>query len=93
MYTLVFAARFKKSFRKYSDSGKFPMKKFEQALAHLVAGENLPVSYDDHQLKGILATFREFHLSQDLLVQYERNEVLRFVILRKIGTHTELFGG
>ncbi len=93
MFTLVFATKFKKLFRKYQQSGRFPLEKFQQALAHLAAGEDLPISYSDHQLRGSLETYREFHLGQDLLVQYERDEVLHFITLRKIGTHTELFGG
>ncbi|HXK31633.1 MAG TPA: type II toxin-antitoxin system YafQ family toxin [Candidatus Paceibacterota bacterium] len=92
MYRLVFAPRFKKSFRKYRQSGVFPLEKFERALACLRAGEPLPLSYSDHALKGSLAHYREFHIAQDVLVQYEQDEVLELITLRKIGTHTELFG-
>ena len=92
MYTLAFATRARKSLRKYNRSGSFPRAKFEKALDCLRSGESLPVSYGDHALHGELFIYREFHLTDDLLVQYKRNEELRVITVAKIGTHTELFG-
>jgi len=92
MYTLVFASRFTKSFRKLSKSGRFPLQKFELALKYFKNGKTLPASYQDHKLKGELSIQREFHLGYDLLVQYKRNEEQNIITLSKIGTHTELFG-
>ena len=59
---------------------------------HLREHGILPVSYRDHQLHGELSIYREFHLVDDLLVQYKRNEALRVITIAKIGTHSELFG-
>ncbi|MEK7107244.1 MAG: type II toxin-antitoxin system YafQ family toxin [Patescibacteria group bacterium] len=92
MYILAFATRAKKSLRKYHHSGSFPLAKFEKALYCLRRGEPLPVFYADHALHGELSVYREFHLADDLLVQYKRNEDLRVITIAKIGTHSELFG-
>ena len=93
MYKIEFSARAKRSLYKYSRSGSFPQKKFKEALLCLGKGTALPLSYQDHGLHGLLADYREFHIAQDLLVQYERDEILKLITIAKIGTHTELFGG
>ncbi|HXK38707.1 MAG TPA: type II toxin-antitoxin system YafQ family toxin [Candidatus Paceibacterota bacterium] len=92
MYLVVLSSRARKSLRRYSHSGSFPKGKFRQALMHLREHGSLPVNYRDHQLHGELSIFREFHLADDLLVQYKRNEELRIITLADIGTHSELFG-
>ncbi len=92
MYTLAFATRFTRAFRKYNRSGRFPLDKFQKALAYLEAGKALPAPYTDHSLKGPLVDYREFHLEYDILVQYRKNEEQKIITLSKIGTHTELFG-
>ena len=92
MYILAFATRAKKSLRKYNRSGSFPIGKFEKALDYLRNGEPLPIFYGDHTLHGELSIYREFHLADDLLVQYKRNEILQVITIAKVGTHTELFG-
>lgn len=92
MYTLAFSARFTKSFRKKCRSGRFPLKRFEEALANIQDGKPLPSNFHDHALTGELAWYREFHLDYDLLVQYHRNDTERIVTFSKIGTHSELFG-
>lgn len=93
MYAIVLSTRAKKMLRKYRKSGSFPHGKFKIALAYLRSGEILPPAFLDHQLKGLLAIFRELHLAGDMLVQYKRNDALRVVTIIKIGTHAEVFGG
>jgi len=58
-------------------------------LSKLATKEPLPKEAKDHQLKGLLKEFREFHIGGDLLVMYkiENNQV----ILVRIGSHSELF--
>lgn len=92
MYGLVRSSRAKKAFRKYEKSGWFPLAKFKVAVAHLRAGTPLPAAFLDHQLKGSLSMFREFHLAQDLLVQYIRDDKTRVVTITDVGTHDDLFG-
>lgn len=92
MYLVILSSRARKSLRRYNRSGSFPKDKFKQALLHLREHGFLPMRYRDHQLNGDLSIYREFHLADNLLVQYKRNEVLRVITIAKIGTHTELFG-
>jgi mRNA interferase YafQ len=63
---------------------------FINAVSILVNGKKLSPEYKDHQLKGKLSKFREFHVGGDLLVIYaiENN----IIYLLRFGTHSELFG-
>ena len=92
MYRVAFTTRARKSLTKCVRSGVFPQIKFRQAISCLEKGQSLPLTFKDHALKGSLEGYREFHLAQDLLVQYERDEALLLVTIYKIGTHAELFG-
>ena len=52
--------------------------------------QELPKEAKDHQLKGELKDFREFHISGDLVVLYRiENDI---VYLTRIGTHSQIFG-
>jgi len=63
--------------------------KFVVLVGKLLSCEDLPIEAKDHSLKGEWRSFREFHVSGDLLVIYKiENEVLKLV---RIGTHCELF--
>ena len=92
MYKVEFAIRAEKSLYKYSRSGSFPQEKFKRMILCFRKGKPLPLSYRDHSLQGSLLGYRELHLAQDLLVQYEKDESLKLITIAKIGTHTELFG-
>ena len=53
--------------------------------------QELPKEAKDHQLKGELKDFREFHISGDLVVLYRiKNDTLQ---LLRIGSHNEIFKG
>jgi len=63
---------------------------FINAVSILANNEILPSEYRDHQLKGELSKYREFHIGGDLLIMYViENDIL---YLLRIGTHSELFG-
>ncbi len=60
-------------------------------VSMLLNNQTLPPEARDHQLKGELKDFREFHISGDLIVLYSiRNNTLQ---LLRIGSHSELFKG
>lgn len=83
--------QFKKDFSKYFKvmSDKH-FQSFVDAISLLINNKTLPPEYKDHQLKGELSKFREFHIGGDLLVIYTiENDVL---YLLRLGTHSELFG-
>ena len=51
----------------------------------------LPAKYRDHALHNNWEGFRECHIRPDLLLIY-RYEGEDFLILERIGTHSEIFG-
>ena len=65
--------------------------KYIEYLSKLINSEELPPEAKDHELKGELADFREFHLSGDLLVIYQIDEENQILKLLRIGTHSQLF--
>ena len=63
--------------------------KYIQYLSLLLKGQNLPEEALDHALKGEYKSFREFHISGDMLIIYIiEDEYLKLV---RIGTHSQLF--
>lgn len=64
--------------------------KYVVYLSALLQKQSLSPEALDHPLKGEWSSYREFHISGDLLVIYTiRGETLE---LLRIGTHSELFG-
>ena len=65
--------------------------RFIQYLHSLSEQTSLPPEAKDHSLQGEWHDFREFHISGDLLVIYQREkEVIKLV---RLGTHSQLFKG
>ena len=95
MYGVVRTKLFEKSFRKLKESGALKSgtkKDLELMIAMLTQSKILPVSRMDHQLHGKLQKYRECHIKGNLLLEYERRDDKRIIILVDIGTHTYLFG-
>jgi len=83
--------QFKKDFAKHFKTMQDKhFQSFINAVSILANDEILPSEYRDHQLKGELSKYREFHIGGDLLIMYViENDIL---YLLRIGTHSELFG-
>jgi mRNA interferase YafQ len=58
-------------------------------LALLAQGQPLPEEAKDHALIGNLASFREFHISGDVLVIYQKTDT--DLTLVRMGSHSQLF--
>ena len=82
-----FKKDFAKHFRTMQDKH---FQSFINAISILADGKSLPPEYKDHQLKGELSKYREFHIGGDLLVIYAVEDDI--IYLLRIGTHSELFG-
>ena len=54
----------------------------------LANGDELSPAYRDHALKGKLSGYRELHLGGDLLLMYQMEEDVIYLI--RIGTHAEI---
>ncbi len=58
-------------------------------VGKLLHEESLPYEARDHHLVGNWGTFREFHISGDLLVIYKVEKGILYLV--RIGTHSQLF--
>lgn len=92
MYELNYTPRMRRKLRKLARSGSFDTEKFRELQKFLRSGKSLPHMFKDHQLQGALQESRECHLSFDVLVQYKRNEALKYMTIENIGSHPDLFG-
>ena len=92
MYEIVFARRFKRSYKKISRSGQFDRKRLHDTLSFLRDGTPLPFERQDHALSGDYQGCRECHLKGDILLIYEIRESVKTIVLIDIGSHSELFG-
>ncbi len=91
MYQVVFSPQYKKSLKKISKSGNFPIKEIERVISLLILGKILPVKYRDHSLSGELSDYRECHIKGDLLLIYRIEKGNLILVLVDIGSHSQLF--
>lgn len=91
MYQVVFSSQYKKSLKKISKSGNFPIKEIERVISLLILGKILPVKYRDHSLNGELSDYRECHIKGDLLLIYRIEKGNLILVLVDIGSHSQLF--
>ena len=88
MLKLFRAKTFLKDYRKIKFTDKTYLK-YVLFITALLKEEVLPQEAKDHSLKGSFSSYREFHVSGDLLViYYVEDETLKLV---RIGSHSELF--
>ena len=87
--TIVQTKQFKKDLQKVNFKD-FTFTRFVNFLSMLSRYEQLPDEARDHQLKGILSDYREFHLSGDLLIIYRITQDNTVELIR-IGSHSQLF--
>ena len=82
---------YRKSYRRFSKSGRFPSQKLDAIIDALARGEKLDHSFKDHALSGKFADCRECHIKSDLLLVYkiENNNLL--LVLVNLGSHPSLF--
>lgn len=91
MYQVIFSSLYKKSLRKISKSGNFPIKEIEKVINLLILGKILPVKYSDHELHGEFLGYRECHIKGDLLLIYKIEKEKLILVLVDIGSHSQLF--
>lgn len=63
--------------------------KYINYLSILINEETLPNESQEHELKGNMKDYREFHISGDVLVVYLIED--GFVKLVRIGSHSQIF--
>jgi mRNA interferase YafQ len=89
-----FTKGFVKDWKRYDESGRFPMNDLKTLMGLLVANDGpLPKHYRDHELSGKKwQGSRECHIHGDFLLVYEVKDDDETIIFVAIGTHSELFG-
>ena len=89
MRKILQSARFKKDFKKVSQSGRYDIDDFETVVSLLAQDNPLLPKHRDHKLTGNWEGFRECHIKPDWLLIYEKPEGL--LVLTRTGSHSELF--
>ena len=87
--------RFQKDWDRLLKSGRYDMGRFKETMLLILANDGpLPAEYNDHQLTGKLAEFRECHVGGNFLLMYQVVMVDKLwgaVFFARAGTHSELF--
>ena len=91
MYSLVFTNRMKRDLKLMKKRGK-DISKLEIVLDILLSGEDLPIKYKDHQLRGEFQDFRECHIEPDWLLIYRKEEYELILYATATGSHADLLG-
>lgn len=87
-YSLVLSKKFDKEFRKIKFSRK-NHEKYVLFLSPLLSNKTVSTEARNHRLSGEYRHCKEFHISGDLLVIYQKNnDTLK---LLRIGSHAQLF--
>jgi len=82
-------SQFKKDLKRAKKQGR-DLEHLRTILKQLVKMQPLPLSYNDHKLKGTWQDFRECHIEPDWVLIYTITDFeLRPA---RLGTHSELFG-
>lgn len=89
MLEIHFTPAYKRCFKRYMKSGKFPLDKLTEALTLLREEKSLPHNFQDHKLKGKLSEFRECHIAPNILLIYKVEDT--YLKLNNLGSHSELF--
>lgn len=91
-FTLRVASRYKKDHKKLANTlTKKQKEKLKTAITTLLEGEQLPELYKDHPLTGDWDTYRDCHISPDLLLIYKIINKTKELLLVRLGSHSELF--
>jgi len=88
MYTIFRTSRFKKDYKKLSQTDKAHLKAVVKTLSE---GKALEDKYKDHKLIGNYLGCRECHLKPDMLLVYRINQGNIELALVRVASHSDLF--
>jgi mRNA interferase YafQ len=88
MYTIFRTTRFKKDYKKLSQTDKTHLKDVVKILSE---GKSLDNKYKDHKLIGNYLNCRECHLRPDVLLIYRINQASIELALVRVASHSDLF--
>ncbi len=89
MKTIRKSTKFKKDYKKYRHDNEKIQALFN-VVGYLQRGEEVPMEYKPHYLKGGYNGYLECHIENDFLLIWldEENDT---ICLERLGTHSELF--
>ncbi|MDR2147883.1 MAG: type II toxin-antitoxin system YafQ family toxin [Tannerella sp.] len=91
MYKVKPTKKFRKDFKRIVSDKKL-VDEISVVVDLLSANNNpLPEKYQDHQLKGKYAAYRECHVRPDWLLVYQKNKNELVLLLVRTNTHSEIF--
>ena len=91
MYDIEFSRKFKKDLSKLQSDKRFKISELEKVLKILNTNETIPIKYKNHKLHGDMKNISDIHIQNDVIMLYEKDDVIRLIALLRIGTHSELF--
>ena len=91
MMSIRSVSAYRKSYKRFSKSGRFPVQKLDDVIDALARGEKLNASLKDHSLSGKFAGCRECHIKSDLLLVYKIESNNLVLVLINLGSHPGLF--
>ena len=90
MYKIEYTNRFKKDTELLNKRG-FPISEMKTVLKILACGENIPLKYRNHKLKGNLLNQWDLHIKPDWILLYTKDDKNKIIKLVRTGTHADIF--
>ena len=90
MRQIVFTSQYKRDL-KLAIRRNQPEEKLNEVIRLLATDQPLPVTNQDHALKGEFRGFRECHIQPDWLLVYRKDDLQLQLVLIRTGTHADLF--
>ncbi len=91
MYNIKVTRAYRKSYKRISRYKNFNARLLDKVINALAKGEKLDAKYNDHRLTGDLRDYRECHVSNDMLLVYQKRDDILVLLLVDIGSHASLF--
>jgi mRNA interferase YafQ len=82
--------QFKRDLKRYRHDSSV-LKELDSVIKRLTKLEPLDVHHRDHPLIGSWGSCRECHIKPDVLLIYRVQKMEGFLILERLGSHSELF--
>ena len=67
------------------------MSELKKIIKILASGEEIPVEYKNHKLRGNLFNKWDLHIQPNWLLLYTKDEKNKIIKLVRTGTHADLF--
>jgi mRNA interferase YafQ len=90
MYKIEYTHSFKKDLELMLKRNA-PISELKTVIAILTSGEDLPIKYKNHKLKGNLSNKWDLHIQPDWVLFYTKDAISKTIKLVRTGTHSDLF--